>query len=171
MEKAMARPPPNTEVVFPGSETSLPLDALKATIAMELAAGLTDAPGVRERYGISSAQWDILRRTPIFREMLKEAIVRLSGDVGAANRIKLKSDVMLEDNLKVLDEIANDRDAQSMARIKALEFTAQLAGKGGAAPKTEGGGQGMFSLNIIIPGAGEVRVEGDMKPALEHVSE
>jgi hypothetical protein len=168
----MARQKANTEVTFPGTETSLPIDALKAKIAMELAAGLTDAGGVRERYGISSAQWDILRRAPIFREMLKEAVIKLTGDTGAASRIKLKADVLLEDNLAVLDEIANDKQAQSMARIKAIEFTAQLAGKGGAAPKEGGaGGQGMFSLNIIIPGAGEVRVEGDMKPALEHTPE
>ena len=74
----MARQSANTEVVFPGTETSLPLDALKATIAMELAAGLTNAEGVRERYGISEAQWSILRRTPIFRQMLKEYYEELS---------------------------------------------------------------------------------------------
>ena len=43
----MARQKPNTEVVFPGTETALPIDALKATIAMELAAGLSDAEGIK----------------------------------------------------------------------------------------------------------------------------
>lgn len=164
----MARPPPNTDIVFPGTDTALPIDALKASIVTELAAGLSDAEGVRERYGISEAQWSILRKAPIFRQMLKEAIERLAGDMNAANRIKLKADVMLEDNLKVLDEIANDKDAQSMARIKAIEVSAQLAGKGPSQTKDkEGDGRGTFSLNIVI-GDREVKIESDAKPALEH---
>ena len=167
----MARQTPNTDVIFPGTDTALPIDSLKSQIAIELAAGLSDAKGIRQRYGMSPAQWDILRKAPMFREMLKEAIARMSGDMNAANRIKLKADMLLEDNLKVLDEIANDRDAQSMARIKALEVTAQLAGKGPSQSKDkEGGGQGTFSLNIVI-GDREVKIESDAAPALESTGE
>ena len=74
----MARQMPNTsvQVVFPGTDTALPLDALKAAIAMELAAGLSDAEGIKKTYGISESQWAILKRTPLFRSMLKEAIER-----------------------------------------------------------------------------------------------
>ncbi len=163
----MARPTPNTEIVFPGTDTALPLDALKASIAMELAAGLSDADGVKARYGISEAQWSILKRTPIFRTMLREALERLAGDSNAGARIKLKSDVLLEDNLPVLDEIANDKGAQSNARIEAIKTMAQLAGRS-QKEATQGGGTGAFTLNIVIPGAGEVKVTGDQRPALEH---
>lgn len=163
----MARQQANTEVVFPGTETSLPLDALKATIAMELAAGLTTADGVKERYGISEAQWSILRRTPVFRNMLKEAIEKLAGDTNAGARIKLKSDVLLEDNLGVLDEIANDKDAQSQARIEAIKTMAQLAGRT-QKEVTQGGGAGAFNLQIVI-GEQAVNVTGvASKPPLEH---
>lgn len=165
----MARQQPNTDVVFPGTETALPLDALKATIAMELAAGLADAPAIRQRYGISDAQWAILRRTPVFRNMLREAIERLGGDNNAGARIKLKSDVLLEDNLPVLDEIANDKDAQSSARIEAIKTMAQLAGRSQKDPAAGSTGA-MFSLQIVIPGAGAVNVTGE-KPALEHQSD
>jgi len=158
---------PSTEVVFPGTDTSLPLDSLKATIAMELAAGLSDAKGIRERYGISEPQWSILKRTPVFRQMIREAIERLGGDVNAGARIKLKADVMLEDNLKVLDEIANDRDAQSLARIKAIEVSAQLAGRGASAQKEGGDGRGSFNLSIVI-GDREVKLTDVTPPPLEH---
>jgi hypothetical protein len=163
----MARLPANTEVVFPGTETSLPLDALKATIAMELAAGLTTAAGVKERYGISEAQWSILRRTPVFRNMLREAIEKLGGDTNAGARIKLKADVLLEDNLGILDEIANDRDAQSNARIEAVKTMAQLAGRT-QKEATQGGGAGSFNLQIVI-GEQAVNVTGlPSNPPLEH---
>lgn len=163
----MARHTANTEIVFPGTETSLPLDSLKATIAMELAAGLTNAEGVRERYGISEAQWAILRRTPLFRNMLKEAIEKLGGDTNAGARIKLKADVLLEDNLGVLDEIANDRDAQSQARIEAVKTMAQLAGRT-QKESTHGSGGGAFNLQIVI-GEQAVNVTGTPSRApLEH---
>jgi hypothetical protein len=169
MEIDMARQEKaKTEVVFPGTDTALPLEALKATVAMELAAGLSDSAGVRERYGISAAQWQMLRVNPTFRKMLREAIERLSGDTNAGSRIKLKADVMLEDNLAVLDEIANDRDAQSQARIEAVKTMAQFAGRSqkDSAPAGAAGG---FALNIIIgDGHQGVTVEGTpVRPALE----
>lgn len=163
----MARQPANTEVVFPGTETALPLDALKASIAMELAAGLSDAPGIRERYNISEAQWSILKRTPVFRQMLKEAIERLGGDTNAGARIKLKADVLLEDNLTVLDEIANDKDAQSQARIEAVKTMASLAGRTNK-EQAAAGGAGAFNLQIVIGGQQVVDVTGNRTPALEH---
>lgn len=165
----MARLLPNTDIVFPGTDTSLPLDALKATIVMELAAGLTDAAGVRERYGISEGQWEILRRAPLFRQMLKEAIERLAGDTNAGARIKLKADVLLEDNLGILDEIANDRDAQSQARIEAVKTMAQLAGRN-QKDTVQGGGAGAFNLQIII-GEQQVSVTGNPLPPLEHTQD
>lgn len=166
----MARQQANTDVVFPGTDTALPLDALKATIAMELAAGLATADSVKERYGISEAQWSILRRTPLFRQMLKEAIERLAGDTNAGARIKLKADVLLEDNLGVLDEIANDRDAQSQARIEAIKTIAQLTGRT-QKEATQGGGAGAFNLQIVI-GEQAVNVTGTAtRPALEQADE
>ncbi len=163
----MAGPKPNTEVDIPGTEGSLPLAALSPTIAMELASGLSDAEGIRARYGISDAKWNVLKKNAVFRSMLKEALEKLAGDINVGNRIKIKADVLLEDNLRVLDEIANDKDAQSMARIKAVEVTAGLAGRGPAAQKEGGAGGGnAFSLNIVI-GDREIKVESE-KPALEH---
>jgi hypothetical protein len=163
----MARPTPNTEVTIPGAPVSLPLDALSATIAMEIAAGLATPESVCARYGITDAQWKVLKKNATFRAMLKDALERLSGDMNAGSRIKLKADVLLEDNLSVLDQVANDKDAQSMARIKAVEVIAGLAGRGPASQKNvEGAGGNSFSLNIVI-GDREVKIESE-KPALEH---
>ncbi len=161
----MARQKPKTDVSLPGTDIPLSLASLRSKIAMELAAGLLDAKGVREQYGISQMQWDVLRKTPVFREMVKDAMERLSGSLNAGNRIKLKSDVMLEDSLPVLYEIAHDKDAQSMARIKAIEVAAELAGR--KQKETQAGGQGnAFALQIVI---GDTKIAvTDQQPALEH---
>ena len=158
---------PKTEVTVPGTEVSLSLTDLSVQIVTDLAAGLSDAATVRRRYGISEAQWDLLKRNPHFRSILKEAIQRLSGDTNAGNRIKHKADVLLEDNLPNLDEIANDRDVQPMARIKAIETMAELAGRKSLGQKQEGGGAGAFNLQIVI-GDKEVNIKSDSPPPLEH---
>lgn len=164
----MARHTPKTDVTFPGTEVSLPLDSLSANIVTELAAGLSDAEGIRERYGISEAQWSILKKSPLFRSMLKEAIERLAGDMNAKHRITMKAEVILEDALPVLHEIAHDRDAQSSARIEAVKTMAQLSGRNAkdAAPGATGG----FSLNIVIKDSEKgVTIEGaPVLPALPH---
>lgn len=156
---------PKTEVVVPGTEVSLSLNDLRAKIATELAAGLLDAEGVRKTYGISTAQWEVMRQTPMFREMVKDALDRLSGSMNAGGRIKMKSDILLEDSLPVLYEIAHDQGAQSMARIKAIEVAAELAGR--KQKETQAGsGQGAFALNIVI-GDRELKIESNERPPLE----
>lgn len=164
----MARADANTEVTFPGSDTSLPLDALKAGIAAELAAGLTDAAGVKKTYGISDPQWEILRKNPVFRSMLKEAMEKLSGAPNAGKRITMKSEIALEDSIPVLYHIANDAQAQSVSRIDAIKTMAQLAGRNTKEGAPAGGGGGFNLVLNLGNGTQGITIEGTpIKPALE----
>lgn len=164
----MARPRTKTEVTFPGTDQSLPLDALKASIAAELAAGLSDAEGIKKTYGMSHSQWEMLRTNPTFAAMLKEAIEKLSGAANASKRITMKSEIALEDSIPVLYQIAHDPEAQSTARIESVKTMAQLAGrntKEGAAAGTGGG----FNLILNLGNGKGITIEGTpVKPAIEH---
>lgn len=147
----MARPSANTKVMVPGTDVGLDLSHLNAHIAAELAAGLSDAATIRERYGISQAQWDTLRKTPAFRNMLAEALQKLQGDLNAGKRITIKSEIALEDSIPVLYEIAHDRDAQSGARVDAVKTMAALAGRNAKEGQGAAAGPG-FSININFSG-------------------
>lgn len=163
----MARHSANTKVMLPGTDVGLDLAHLNAHIAAELAAGLSDAATIRERYGISQAQWDMLRVNPAFRHMLGDAVQKLQGDFNAGKRITMKSEIALEDSIPVLYEIANDRDAQSAARVDAVKTMAALAGRNTkeGAPGASGGG---FSISINFAGengkAGKVVIDGVAVP-------
>lgn len=147
----MARESANTKVMVPGTEVGLDLSHLNAHIAAELAAGLSDAAAIRQRYGISQAQWETLKKTPAFRNMLAEAIQKLQGDLNAGKRITIKSEIALEDSIPVLYEIAHDKDAQSNARVDAVKTMAALAGRN--AKEGQGGTAGPgFSININFSG-------------------
>lgn len=125
---------------------SLSLDDLSATVATELAAGLMDAKGAREKYGITIAQWEILKNNKTFRAMLKEAIQRLGGDMNAHKRTTLKAEVALEDSVGILYRLVKSPETPAPSRIEGIKTLAQLSGRNN---KEAGSGSGTgFSINI-----------------------
>ena len=153
----------STQVQLPGAEASLDLSALSAHIAAELAAGLSDAAAVRERYGISLEQWDTLKKSPIFRDMLREAVHVMRGDLNAGNRITKKAEIVLEDAIPAYDGMIHDSNVPAQARIDAGKLLAQLAGRNTkeGAPAPMGGG---FTLNINLGGREKLVIEGKALP-------
>lgn len=131
----------------------LSLSDLSATICAELAAGLTNAAGIKERYELSDGQWDRLKINPVFRAMLKDALIKFKGDIGAPARIKMKSEILLEDALPILDKMIHDKEgshAIKLDAVKQLTVLAEKAGGGkGGADKGEMTGAG-FNVSIHI---------------------
>lgn len=130
----------------------LGLSHLSATICAELAAGLADAAGIKEKYELTDPQWDRLKINPAFRAMLKDALQKFQGDIGAPARIKMKAEILLEDSLPVLDHIIHRKeggDANKLDSIKQLTVLAEKAG-GKGADKGEGFTGHGFNVNIHI---------------------
>lgn len=155
---ARVAPKTSLQVQPSGLDASLDLSALNAHIAAELAAGLSDAAAVRERYGISPDQWDTLKKSPVFRRMLADAIREFGGDLNAGNRIQKKADIVLEDAIPAYDTMIHNNDVPAQARIDAGKLLAQLAGrtaKTGDGNVPAGGG---FTLNINLGGGREKMV-------------
>ena len=166
MPNVNARVSPKTslaQVQLPGADASLDLSALSAHIAAELAAGLSDAAACRERYGISTAQWATLSNSPVFREMLGEAVRHFRGDLQAGNRIQKKADIVLEDAIPQYDRMIHDPQIPAQARIDAGKLVAQLAGRTAKADGTAPAGGG-FTLNINLGDNKTVTIDGTATP-------
>lgn len=155
------------DVVPAGTDTPLDIFSLSAQIAAELAAGLSDAADIRERYGISDSQWSSLKANPAFKNILREALRTWRGDMNAGQRITKKSEIILEDALPVLDSIAHNQENAPLARIEAIKQMSTLAGR--TAKEGSNGGVGGFVLNINISEDKKISVGQEM-PALEHES-
>lgn len=145
----------NTQVTVPGTDASVDLSALNAHIAAELASRLSDGASVRERYGISDAQWKTLVNSPVFRSMLREAIEQWDGQLNAGARIQKKADIVLEDAIPAYDGMIHNKDIPAQARIDAGKLLAQLAGRTAKAEGTGAGVGGGFTLNINVGGGKE----------------
>lgn len=144
----------SSQVQLPGAGVSLDLSSLSAHIAAELAAGLSDAAAIRERYNISQEQWDVLKSSPVFRQMLTEAIHVMRGDLNAGNRITKKAEIVLEDAIPAYDSMIHDNNTPAQARIDAGKLLAQLAGRNAKEGNIAPSGTG-FTLNINLGGRGE----------------
>ncbi len=133
-------------------EDQLDLSHLSATICAELAAGLADPAGIKIKYHLTDEQWDRLKNNTAFRGMLKDALQKFSGDVGAAGRIKMKAEILLEDSLPVLDKIIHDSESGAGSKLDSIKQLSVLAEKTGGGKNKETGGMdgGGFSVGIYI---------------------
>lgn len=136
----------NTAVALP----ELSLSDLNATIAAELAAGLSSAETIRKRFGLTVPQWKALTTNHVFRSMVRDALKAFQGDLNAGKRITLKAEVMLEDSLEVLYGLAKATDVPSGERIKAVQTMADLAGRNAKTAPDTGPKQAGFTLNINV---------------------
>lgn len=137
--------------------SELELSHLSATIVTELAAGLSTAAAVREKYQITDDQWARLKTNRVFGDMLREALQRLHGDLNAGKRITMKAEIALEDSIPVLYQIAHDSEVPTMARLKSIEQMESLSGRKSKEAQAVGGGVGGWAINIQINA-------GDAKP-------
>lgn len=154
----------SSAVQLPGADASLDLSALNAHIAAELAAGLSDAAAVRDRYGISAAQWQTLKNSPVFRQMLADAVQEYRGDLKAGKRIQMKADVVIEDAIPAYDSMIHNPEIPAQARIDAGKLLAQLAGRNQKVSEGAVGGGG-FTLNINLGNDKSVTIDGTATPA------
>jgi len=142
----------STEIV--PVDDDLELSHLSPAICAELAAGLADVDGIKDKYSISDAQWDRLRNNKAFRAMMRESLQQFAGDMNAGSRITVKSQIALEEAIPILDQLIHDRDGSSQSKIDSTKMLAVLAkrtGREGDEAAAPGSG---FAVNIHI-NAGE----------------
>lgn len=157
---ARVLPKTSSQVALPGAEASLDLSSLNAHIATELAAGLSDAAAIRERYGISVEQWEILKKSTVFRRMLGDAVQKLRGDMNAGARIQMKADIVIEDAIPAYDDMIHSKDTPPQAKIDAGKLLAQLAGRTAKAGEGAAPAGGGFTLNINLGGNEKLVIDG-----------
>lgn len=131
-------------------EDGLSFTHLSPTICAELAAGLISPPDVPAKYSMSQGQWERLKASPFFISMLKEAGQKFKGDLNSSNRITLKSEIMLEDSLPILDGIIHNGDGSTQSRLDGIKQLSVLAGRTQNKIGEKGGGGAGFAVNIHI---------------------
>lgn len=149
----------NTSVTVPGTGTSLEINDLSPIIAAELAAELSSPEDIKKKFGLTTAQWRMLTKNPMFRGMVKDALKTFRGELAAGARILKKSEILLEDLLSDLYGIAKAKDVPSSDRINAVKQLAELAGRGKKDSPDLGPRIAGFTLNINVGGSDPVTIQ------------
>lgn len=129
---------------------------LSPTICVELAAGLISPKDVPSKFELTEEQWERLKKSKMFLHMLKDAGEKFTGDLGASRRITLKSEMLLEDALPVLDQIIHNADGSTQSKIDGIKQLSVLAGRTQRADGSNGPAGGGFNVAIHINTGDEV---------------
>jgi hypothetical protein len=124
------------------------IQALSPQIAAELAAGLSTKEEICARYEIAPEQWDVLRANPIFRNMVREAMQRFTGDLNSASRTRLKASILYEDTLPDLYHMVKDNMIPATSRVEAAKILGKTAGLDAPEAKDNPMGGFLFQVNI-----------------------
>lgn len=137
-------------------------------IAQELAQKIEPRETILRKYDISPDQWDVIRKSGHFRQLLQEAVEEWNSPASADERIRLKSKKALEDSIVTLYEIAHNASHPPKARIDAIERMSRMAGTERQVENPKGGGAGGFSININIGDTGSQTITVSPEHRLEH---
>lgn len=128
---------------------------LSPVICMELAAGLSDEEGVRERYGLSEDEFRRLKAQPSFSAMYREAEAAFAGNVNAGNRITKKAELLLEEALPVIHRLMTSPEASTQTIIECVKQLTVLAGRNKVSGEKGAGAAGGFNVSIEINAGSE----------------
>lgn len=96
-------------------------------LAVELAVQIRPVPELLQHYSISRKQLSIKLKDPMFRDMVKQAKSIWSSDLSIKERIRLKSQVMVEDSLLEVFSVVHNPDNAIPAKLDAFKQLARIA--------------------------------------------
>lgn len=120
-----------------------------AALAAELGAKLLPTTEVMKRFSLTQADLARLLKDPQFRHMVADFRREWNSPMSAKDRIKVKTLLMVEDNLLTLHTIFNNVQTNPVARLSAFKQMVELADAAPAKQALDGGG-GKFHLTLNL---------------------
>ena len=135
---------------------------------------LDGARSLAHHYGLSDAQWDVLRTSPGFLEQMRAASEELAGPIGIAEKARRAARLAVaEYGITDMAAIMGDPKIGALHRVRAFEALSEIGGVSGkSAMAQQAAGFGGPLVNIIFPdgrqlgiGIQQQPIEGEAKPA------
>lgn len=105
----------------------LPINDHDSRLAVELAVGISPVKEILKRHGLTSIQLKSKMADSGFRSMVKEARRVWNSDLSAKERIRLKSQILVEDSLLGLYQLFHDSNLSASARLDAFKAMSKTA--------------------------------------------
>lgn len=115
---------------YPTIPASVYDEAKLVKLAREIAMGIEDIPEILFRHSLTQRELDELNQIPTFQRMLASEVAAWASATNTQERVRVKAGALLEEYLPELYSRLNDRNEPLMAKIKAMELIAKMAGLG-----------------------------------------
>jgi len=109
------------------STALIPINDHDSRLAVELAVGISPVSEILKRHDLTKDELRAKLGEPSFRSMLKEAKRVWNSDLSAKERIRLKSQILVEDSLIGLYQIFNNDGLSPAVRIDAFKTMSKAA--------------------------------------------
>lgn len=145
------------------------LDNFKlAKLANEVAMDVRPIVDILPDYGITPAQYDLVKVLPYYRDTLEQSQLEWKSAKSVHERLRLQSAIMLEEAFPVLGARMRSRDEPLPAAVETAKLMAKITGLG-EATKAMAGDSGRFSITINLgadtKGNPEtIKLEADIAP-------
>jgi hypothetical protein len=116
-------------------------------LAMELAARLSPTSDILSRFNLSAEDFRAKAANPAFKQLYREAKAVWNSDANTKERIRIKSQMLVEDSLLLLYKMVHDADLSANARLDAFGKMAEMADVKPRKEAETGGGNG-FHLTL-----------------------
>lgn len=127
-------------------------------LAVGLAQCIREPAEIMQELGFTEDDWRELEQSRMFRKMLTQAQAEWNNTSRTPQRIKLKAAVNIEQSLPAFYEDMVDKNQPLVARIRALEVVAKLAGMPEQEVERYNGPQNQFKLEIHLGGGQTISV-------------
>lgn len=123
---------------------------MTAHLASEIASGIYDIGTICKNFGLTYEEMRHLLENEHFKQMIRGASQQWNASDNAAERIRAKAEIAIEDSIIMLHTLAHNPELPTGARLEATKQLSNLAGTNNRSKETgAGGGQG-FSITINL---------------------
>lgn len=142
------------------AQSAVDLDKMTNQLALELASKLQPPAKILVKYGLTDAQFNRLAATPQFQQLFREARQYWESDKNAAERVRAKCTMLVEDSLLEVFKMVHDEGLAPASRLDGFRTLAKMAGVSG-----DGRGDGSalgerFSITINLDKDRAVTIDG-----------
>lgn len=127
-------------------------------LAVGLAQQIREPQEILDELGFSEDDWRELEQSRVFKQILTQALAEWNNTARTPQRVKLKAAINIEQSLPQFYEDMTDKTQPLVARVRALEVVAKLAGIPEPELERPSGPQNQFKLEIHLGGGQTISV-------------
>lgn len=135
-------------------------------LAREIAMDIHPVTDILARHDISVEEFNRIRQLPHFNQLLRDAVETWQSALNTNERVKTKAAAMMEEWLPELNTRIHDRSESLLAKIKAGELAARLAGMGLRDAHIEGDTGSKFSVVINLGADKQIAINKEIAPRI-----